>query len=278
MGKHKLRRNTQSLLRSLRAIALPVTFLILFVSLVLLVTVTYYFSISRISAKNLELKVSGAEQEMISLEKVIKFVSWSPGSYEIYDFGDFGGKFRVMPVAKRLVLNITDDSAFQDVFFNGSTGKVLYEITSSGIQESIFLKGDNRAIVNQSSAIMTQLFASQGIEHYEITLSYRPSTGSTATGSSNGKPVNSVRVYIISLSSSKNTTRLGSFRLKTTCVNVTSSWQTYDFSNSISSLLVKADLDGVLGQVALPISSNAQGAIVNLETITCNIKLEDKGW
>ncbi len=278
MGKHKLRRNTQSLLRSPRAIALPVTFLILFVSLVLLVTVTYYFSISRISAKNLELKVSGAEQEMISLEKVIKFVSWSPGSYEIYDFGDFGGKFRVVPVAKRLVLNITDDSAFQDVFFNGSTGKVLYEITSSGIQESIFLKGDNRAIVNQSSAIMTQLFASQGIEHYEITLSYRPSTGSTATGSSNGKPVNSVRVYIISLSSSKNTTRLGSFRLKTTCVNVTSSWQTYDFSNSISSLLVKADLDGVLGQVALPISSNAQGAIVNLETITCNIKLEDKGW
>jgi len=278
MGKHKPRRNMQRLLRSRRAIALPVTFLMLFVSLVLLVTVTYYFSISRISAKNLELKVSGAEQEMISLEKVIKFVSWSPGSYEIYDLGDFGGKFRVLPSAERLVLNITDGATFQEVFFNSSVGEVLYELPSSDIQESVFLKGDNRVIVNQNSATMTQLYASQGMGHYEITLSYRPLAGATVTGSSDGKPVNSLRVYIVTLSSSENITRLGAFRLKTTCVNVTSNWQAYDFSDSITSLLIKASLDDVSGQVSLPVSSNEQGAIVNLETITCSVKLEDIGW
>ncbi|NIO36669.1 hypothetical protein GTO27_03090, partial [Candidatus Bathyarchaeota archaeon] len=93
---------------SIGGIALPVTFLMLFVSLILLISATYYFSIIRISAKTQALKASGIEQEMLSLEKVIRFVAWSPGSYEIYEFGDFGAEFRVMPTAKRLVLNLTN--------------------------------------------------------------------------------------------------------------------------------------------------------------------------
>lgn len=278
MGKHKAKTNKQRLLRSRRAIALPVTFLILFVSLILLVTVTYYFSITRISAKNLEVKVSGAEQEMISLEKVIKFVSWSPGSYEIFDFDDFGGKFRVLPAARTLALDITDGAAFQEVFFNNSVGEVLYELPSSDKQENVFLKGDKRAVINQSSSTMVQLYASQGQENYEVALSYRPLAGATVTGSSNGKPVNSLRVYIISLNSSENIARSGSFRLKTTCINVTSNWRTYDFLSPITSLLITANLDDASGQVSLPISSSAQGAIVNLETVICSIKLEDVGW
>jgi len=102
--------------------------------------------------------------------------------------------------------------------------------------------------------------------------------GSTVTGSSNGKPVNNLRIYIINLNSSQSIARLGNFRLKVTCINVTSNWQTYNFSYPVTSLSVKADLDGTLGEVSLPISSNAQGAIVNLETVTCNIKMEDIGW
>ena len=251
----------------------------LFVSLILLISATYYFSISRISAKTKALKVSGVEQEMLSLEKVVKFVAWSPGSYEIYEFGDFGGEFSVMPTAKRLVLNLTDDSSFYDVFFNSSLGKVVYELPPSETQDNIFLKGDIRVIVNQSSSTMTQLYISQGTDYYyEITLSYRPLAGSTVTGSSNGKPVNNLQVYIVSLNSSQNITRLGNFRLKVSCINVTSSWQSYNFSYPLTSLLVKANLNGTLGEVSLPISSNAQGAIVNLETIICNVKMEDIGW
>jgi hypothetical protein len=242
------------------------------------VTVAYYFSITRISAKTLELRVSGAEQEMISLEKVVKFISWSPGSYEIFDFDDFGGKFRGLPAANALVLDISDGSTFEQVFFNSSVGKVLYELPSSDVQESVFLKGDKRVIVNQSSSTTTLLYASHGLERYEVMLSYRPLAGSSVTGFSNGKPENSLRIYIVSLDSSQDIDRLGSFRVKATCVNVTSDWLTYDFSSPVSSLLVRANLDGVLGEVALPISSNAQGATVNLETIVCNIRLEDVGW
>jgi hypothetical protein len=279
MKKRKCKKKLLDFWSSRRGFALPVTFLMLFVSLILLISATYYFSISRISAKTQALKISGAEQEMLSLEKVVKFVAWSPGSYEIYEFGDFGGEFRVAPTAKRLVLNLTDASSFYDVFYNSSIGKVVYELPPSETQDNIFLKGDSRVIVNQSSSTMTQLCISQGAEYYyEITLSYRPLAGSTVTGSSSGKPVNNVRVYIINLNSSQNITRLGNFRLKVACVNVTSSWRSYNFSNPITSLLVKASLDGIRDEVSLPISSNAQGAIVNLETITCNVRMEDVGW
>jgi len=279
MAKHRRRENVKSFRSSRKAIALPVTFLMLFVSLIILITATYYFSITRISAKTLALKTIGVEQEMLSLEKIVKFVSWAPSAYQIYEFDDFGGKFAVVPSAKPLILNITDDSSFYDVVFNSSLGKAVYELPAS--EESfgnLFLKGDSRAIVNQSLSTMTQLQISEGVEHYELTLSYRPLAGATVTGSSSGKPVNSLRIYVINLNVSQNLARLGAFRLKVSCSNVTSTVQTYDFALPLSSLLIKADLDGVAGTSSLPVSSNAQGAIVKVETIVCNIKMEDVGW
>jgi len=258
--------------------AIPVTFLILFVSLTVLVSATYYFSMSKISTKASALKASGAEQEMLSLEKVIKSVVWSPGAHEIYEFGDFGGKLKVQPTSNRLVLNIIDNFSFYDVFFNNSVGKVAYELSTSEPYNDVYFIGDSRSIVNQSSSTITQLGVSQGSEHYEITLSYRPQAGSTSTGSSGGRLVNSIRIYLVNLNSSQVITRLGSYRIKITCLSVTSTWKTYDFASPISPLLVKTDLGEVTGQVSLPISSNALGATVNLETVVCNIKIEEVGW
>lgn len=279
MKKSRCKKESSSFWSSRGGTALPITFLMLFVSLILLISATYYFSIIRISAKTQALKVSGVEQEMLSLERTVKFVAWSPGSYEIYEFNDFGGEFQAVPTAKGLVLNLTDDSSFYDVFFNSSIGKVFYKLPPSETQDNLFLKGDSRAIVNQSSSTMSQLRVLKGTEaYYEIALSYRPLAGSTVTGSSNGKPVNSLRIYIVNLNSSQSITRLGSFRLKVTCVNVTSSWRSYDLSSPFSYLSVKAELDGTLGEVSLPVSSNAQGALVNLETVVCNVKMEDVGW
>jgi len=273
------RQGSKPFLHSRRAIALPVTFLMLFVSLIILVTATYYFSITRISAKTLALKTTGIEQEMLSFEKAVKFVSWSPGAYEIYEFGDFGGKFRAVPAARPLILNVTDSSSFYDVFFNSSVGKALYELPPSDeAVDDLFLKGDSRAIVNQSASTMTQLYISRGAEGYEIALSYRPLVSSAIAGSSGGKPVNSLRVYIVSLNTSESITRLGNFRLKVGCLNVASGLRTYDFISQIDSISIRSDLDGVINTVSLPISSNAQGAIVNLETIVCSVRMEDVGW
>ncbi|HKZ93612.1 MAG TPA: hypothetical protein VJ249_03390 [Candidatus Bathyarchaeia archaeon] len=278
MAEHRRGKQIRSL-GSRKAIALPVTFLMLFVSLILLITATYYFSITRITAKTLALKTAGVEQEMLSLEKVVKFVSWSPGAYEIYEFGDFGGKFKVLPTAKTLVLNLTDSSTFYDVFYNSSVGEALYELAPSEEDlGDVFLKGDSRAIINQSSSTMAQLYLTQGIERYELALSYRPLAGTSVTGSSSGKPVNSLRVYIINLNASETITRLGAFRLKISCLDVKSTSLTYNFTSPLTSLTIKADLDSIVDEVSLPISSNAQGALVNLETIVCSVKMEDIGW
>ncbi len=278
MERHR-RLSLKSLAHSRKAIALPVTFLMLFVSLMVLITATYYFSITKISAKTLALKTAGVEQEMLSFEKTIKFVSWSPGAYEIYEFGDFGGKFRALPTTRSLILNITDNTSFYDVFYNSSIGKVLYELPpSEEALDNVFLKGDNRAIVNQTSSTTTQLYIAQGIEYYELTLSYRPLSSSTAIGLSGGKPTNSVRVYIVSLDASENIARLGAFQLKASCLTVTSTLRSYNLTSQLTSISIWADLNDVASEVSLPVSSNAQGAIINLETIVCRVKVEDIGW
>jgi len=251
----------------------------LFVSLIVLITATYYFSITKISAKTLALKTAGVEQEMLSFEKTIKFVSWSPGAYEIYEFGDFGGKFKALPTARSLILKITDNTSFYDVFYNSSIGKVLYELPPlEEAPDNVFLKGDSRAIVNQTSSTTTQLYIAQGIEYYELTLSYRPLSSSTATGLSGGKPTNIVRVYMVSLDASENIARLGAFRLKASCLTVTSTLRSYNLTSQLTSISIWADLNDVESEVSLPVSSNAQGAIINLETIVCRVKVEDIGW
>jgi len=262
---------------SKRGMAIPVTFLILLVSLSLIISLTYSLAISRINSKSQLLKVSAAKQGMLYFEDSIASVAWSPGSSQVYSFDDWGGELRVEPGAKNLLINLTDN-LFYDIVFNSSAGKAVYELPPSEYQDdNLFLKGDNRVVVNQSRFTMTQLYISQGAESPEITLCYRPLVFSIVVGSSGGKPVNSLRIYVISFNSSQNTALQGNFYLEIACLNVTSSSRNYNFSYQINSLLVKVNFDGATGEVSLPISSSVEGALVNVEVVTCNIRLRRAG-
>jgi len=277
MERNKLRKSYLSLWESKTGIAVPVTFLMLFVSLTLIISVTYYFAVTKINVDSQGLKVSAAKQRMLSLADTIQSITWSPGSYEIYEFEDLGGKFKVDPTAKRLVMNLTDNS-FYDVFFNTSIGRVAYELPpSEDSNDYVFLRGDSRAVVNQSSSTMTQLYILMGATSPEITLSYRPLAGSTVVEPGNEKPTNNLRIYVINLNSSQTMTMQGKFRLKTMCVNVTSTWKNYDFSNQLTVLTLKVSLSEAARTVSLPISSGVNGALVNLETVICNIMIQSAG-
>jgi len=277
MERNKLRRSYLSLWESRRGIAVPVTFLMLFVSLTLIVSVTYYFAVTKINVDSQGLKISAVKQRMLSLEDTIQSVTWSPGSYEIYEFEDLGGKFNVDPTAKRLIMNLTDNS-FYDVFFNSSIGRTAYELPpSEDSNDYVFLRGDSRAVVNQTSSTMTQLYITMGTTSSEISLSYRPLVGSTVAEPDNGKPTNSLRIYVINLNSSQTMTMQGKFSLKTMCVNVSSNWKNYDFSDPLTAITLKVSLGEVAGTVSLPISSNENGASVNLETVICNIRIQSAG-
>jgi hypothetical protein len=281
MRKEKARKQYSRLCRSKRAMAIPVTFFMLFVSLMLIITATYYVAMTRISAQGKVFNFSAAKQSMIALEKNIETVLWSPGASQVYYVDDFGGNLKIMPTAKILLLNLTDNN-FSDVILNSAhailnspVGEVFYELSHAEPGSSgLFLEGDARVIVNSSSATMSQLQLSTGETTQEIRLTYRPLASSMVTGSSGGKPVNTVRIYVINMNLSQGLSLSGGFYLKATCVSVTSITRSYNINSTISSIQVKTVFDGVNGTVSLPISSNVSGSFVNVELMACNVQLQ----
>jgi len=264
--------------RSRRATALPVTFLMLFVSLMLMITTTYYVAMTRITAKGQTLNFSVAKQAMTALESNIENILWSPGSSFVYKIGEFGGRLRIDPAARTLTVNVTDGS-FNGIIYQSHVGEAVYELAYAepGASGS-YLRGSSAAIVNGSSSSMTQLKMATGDTCQELRLSYRPFASSTQTGMVDGKPVNALRIYIVNMNASQNLTATGAFNLKVGCVNVESSTIRYNLSYPISSIRGKAAFDDdASSTVTLPVASNANGAIVDVELVICTIQLQKVG-
>jgi hypothetical protein len=262
-------------LKSKKALAIPVTYLVLFVSLVAVISATYSFAVVKISSRGAQLKASVAKQNMQVLDDAVRSVAWSFGASEVVYMDDCGSVFQTEPVAKSLMINFTDGISFNDIVFNSSVGKIFYEIESSEINnDGLFIRGDESAIINRSVFTITQLYFSTGDDAKELTLCYRPSATAMPMGASNGKPLNLIRIYVINLNSSQSLTLREKFYLKITAVNVTTVTRQCDFNVSVSSLALKAVFDGTTSTVWLPITSNEEGAIVNLEAVICNVKIQ----
>ncbi len=170
---------------------------------------------------------------------------------------------------------IFTDSSISTIIFNGTIGQIAYELQGAESADTgLFLKGDSRTITNQSGSYMTQLFIRNGAEHPEILLRYRPTIACTTAGTESGRTVNNVRIYIINLNSSDPVSSYGKIPLKISCVSTQITTTTYTISHRPPVLLVTSVLDGTSGQVAIPISSTDSGAIINLDVVQCNIKVE----
>jgi hypothetical protein len=259
---------------SRKALAVPVTYLILFASLIAIISVTYGFAITRISAKGVMLRVSVAKQNMQALDEVIRFVAWSDGSSKTVYMEDCGGQFQTQPKAKSLVINLTDGQAFSQTVFNGSVGKALYMLEGlAESQEGFYVRGDSRTIISQSAFTVTQLYFERGENAQQLVLCYRPMATALATCTNNGKPLNIIRVYIISLGSSQPLSLYGSFHLKVSALNTISTVELFEFNSSVSSLALEALSEGVKTTVWLPVESTAEGAFVSLEIVVCNIQV-----
>lgn len=273
--RHRRSKAALRFLLSNRATALPVSFLMLFVSLTLIVSATYYVSVTKIQAKGRVLNIAVAKQNMLYFEDAVGLTTWSPGTSSVYHFDDSGGTFKTYPTTKNLLVNVTDNSTFYAIAFNSSVGKTVYELPSAEMAVyRFYLKGDGRAVINQSTFTMAQLYLSPGASKPELTFTYRPLATISETGTNQGKPVNTLRLYVININSSAGIIAQGEFNIKATCVNVTSSLQTHNFSSPIASIFVKAVFDGRTDIVVLPVASNANGAFVKVETLVCNVKLE----
>jgi len=273
--KKCIKKQLREFLQSKKALAIPVTYLILFASLIAIISVTYSFAIVKISARGTLLKASVAKQNMQVLDDAVRSVAWSFGASKVVYMDDCGGPFRTEPTAKNLVLNFTDEQTFYDIVFNSSVGKAFYELEpSESNYEGFYIRGDGRAIINQSSFTLTQLYVATGDDAKELTLCYRPSATAATIGTINGKPLNLIRIYIVNLNSSQTLMLGEKFYLKATGVKVTTVTRQYEFNQSVSPLALRAVFDETTSIVRLPISSNTEGAFVNLELVVSNIRIQ----
>ncbi|MEM2099224.1 MAG: hypothetical protein QXU99_05740 [Candidatus Bathyarchaeia archaeon] len=258
---------------SKKALAIPTTFIILFVTTLGLIAITYYFAVEKVNARGVTLKVASAKQDMQEFGEVISQVIGQPGSARTFEFSDSGGKLHIQPSANTLTVNITDNGDIAATVFNQAIGQVVYELPYSDSPDTgLFLKGDSRTITNQSGA--TQLYIRRGTEHAEIVLRYRPIASYTTAGVQDGKLVNNIRIYIINLNASESIALFGKLPLKVCCISTQLTTTTYELSYIPETLVLTSTLDEDSGRISIPLSSTAQGAIINIELIICNITIQ----
>jgi len=261
--------------RSRRALAIPATFMILFVSMLGVVSITYYFAVEKVNTRSTTLKIVTAKQDMLAFDENLRATLWQPGSARTFEFSDSGGKLNVQPSTNSLAISVTDNRDVAATLLNETIGQVLYELPYSETADTgLFLKGDSRTITNQSGSVITQLYIRSGTEHPEVLLRYRPTTSYTTAGVENGKAVTNLRIYIVNLNSSEEISLYGKVPLKVSCVTTQITTVTYDLSYEPETLLVTAVLDGVSCQVSIPVSSTVSGAIINTEVVLCNATIQ----
>jgi len=229
----------------------------------------------KIGTESQMVKVSTAKQDLISLNDKILSTIWNPGSSTTINIKDSGGLIRIQPDSNNLQISVDDNSTIQEVIFDSAIGKVVYELPYSGTsQAGVFLEGDGRTIVNQTGSSQSQLSIVRGAEHPEIHLSYRPVVSSFNAGLENGKQVNDIRIYVTNLNSSTSLDTQGELPLRIKCLDVQLVSKSYDVSYPPLSLTITATEEDSTGNIIVPISSTAQGAIVNIEIVIVNVEIE----
>jgi hypothetical protein len=264
-----------SFLRSTKAIALPVSFLMLFTSLAILMSATFLISVTKINARGQLINVSLIEQSMSVFENSMELALWSPGTSYVLHIEDFGGVFKTEPSASHLMINITDDYMFSVVPFNSSVGQVVYEIPPvESIVSTVYLQGDQQSIISKSSSSMAQLKLSPGPPYPMMTLGYRPLATARQTGFNPDKPTNTIRLYIVNLNSSVEFEADAECYVRITCVNVSSTLQTLNFTQAFPGACVRTDSGEGCKDVSLPMAFGRYGSILHIEMLVCNLKVE----
>lgn len=275
MSSKPSKRQLKGFLKSKRALAIPVTYLLLFVSLMAIISMTYSFAVVKINSRGALLRASVAKQNMQFLDDAVHSVAWSFSASEVVYMDNCGGIFKTENTAKNLALNFTDEQTFYSVVFNSPVGRMYYKLDDSEFNEDgSYIRGDDRAVINQTAFTMTQLYVMTADDAKQLALSYRPLATAAAIGTSGGKPLNLIRINVINVNSSANLSQQEKFYLKVTSVNVTTTKTRYEFNQSVSSLAIKSAFDGKETTVWLPISSISDGVVVDVEVDVCYITIQ----
>jgi hypothetical protein len=212
---------------------------------------------------------------MIDLNQAVTSTLYQPGSSATYEVSDSGGRLYLQPTNNTLTLSLNAANEIDAVIYNASVGRVIYELPYTGAADTgLYLKGDQRTIANQSGSTLAQIAIANGEQHVELQLRYRPSITYIMAGEDNGYAVNNIRIYIVNLNSSDTFALFGVLPLQARCLNTQLSTQTYQVTQAVTALNVTSTLDGQTGNVIVPITTTSSGAVINIETVVCNIAIE----
>jgi hypothetical protein len=67
---------------------------------------------------------------------------------------------------------------------------------------------------------------------------------------------------------------MGKIPLRLSCTNIEDTTRTFNVPYQVDALNVTASLDGIPGQISIPISGNAGGTMINVELVVCEVKIE----
>ena len=264
---------SERLAPSKRALALPITFLILLASTLSIVSVTYYFAVERISTQSQTLKVSTAKQNFLSFDNAVVSTLWQPGSSTTFEVPDSGGTTNIQPANNTLTISVYDNASIDETIFNSSIGQINYALPFSSWPSGLYFEGDSRTITNQSGSPISQLFLANNGQGPQIQLQYRPLVTYASGETINGQEVTNVRIYIVSLNGSDTVALQGKLPFKIACTSVQSTTNSFQISNQPESFSIAAQLNGANGSVSIPIPSTSDGSIINLETVISNIAI-----
>jgi hypothetical protein len=257
-----------------RGLAAPVSLLLIVFSLTMVSTVAYNYAMKQINQRKEDLKLVAAEEKMLDLEEAITSTAWTPSGSRTLAFSDYGGELRVEPSANPLQVNVTLGLSNGTVY-DSDTGRFIYELPSTILgQAGQWIRGDRRAIVNQSTAYQAQMSIVIGSEYQELVSRYRPLVSSSVGGMSSGRRINNLRIYVINLNSSETLESGGEFHVKVTCTDVTTSLGSFNGTASDTVMSVTASLDGATWTISVPISVGVSGSSVQVEVVVSNVMIQ----
>jgi hypothetical protein len=206
------------------------------------------------------------------------------------DFRDTDGSWKVKLTATKATdipfklqvdlveYKATSDSGYSQVtdnIYNSAIGQIIYELPYIRDADfGFYLKGDSRALINQTGASMTQLSIQNGSRSAEIMLGYRPKLTYTITGIEDNHIVNDIRVYLVNLNVSQSVAMYGKVPLKISCQSAQITTNTYIVSSSINELTITSTMAQDEQTISVPISTSTEGAIIHVQLVISNLQLE----
>jgi hypothetical protein len=232
-----MRSNLQSLRKNKKAASPAVSAVIITAATVVLVIVSSLYALQVLTRQEAQAEFETAQNSILAFDDALRDIAWDRDGSRSVRFTTKYGSMLLIDGSKSFSISASNGSdTFSPSSF--STSVIKYQMPNSyGISGSgsSYILGDNRLVVDRLSDSFGQALLVYESEQASITLNYRVRISESGAIDVNGKTVNYVDIFVISLTSNSSIISNSDFNL--VCKNVglnTISSDEYAISGPIS--------------------------------------------